>query len=412
MSRQLRKGFIEGFAKYFEGRDLPSLFVRMTAISCLVAALENRVWSYGDGGKSIVYPNLMVLFLSPSGGGKSPPIKLCKELWESIPALRAGADDLTGSAFQQELGDCRKLNKETGVVYEPIAIAAEEAVLLFSQGYDRVFAGNLIKAYDNTMITARRTTRGKISLSAPQINLIMGVQPKAFGTIFPDEAYTVGLMRRMLIMYSDEENFVEFFSEEDQDQIETQVEEDIALVISLRKDLESMLALHGTFIWELAAKKAFNKWWAADHERIIHPRMGNSYSRHRKIHITKLTMALSISRDDLLHITLGDFIEAKDLLYEIESTLPQVFANVAQENESIQIEATIDFVKTYVKNTDTNKIHESALISYLYKRIQPHKVHQYIDILVGARELIVLGDSKLGGRVFTVGQTPAKKEEK
>ena len=412
MSRQFRKGFIGAFQEYFKGRDLPDLFVRVAAISCLAAALESKVWSYVDGGQSIVYPNLMILLLSPSGGGKSPPIKLCHDVWESIPSLRLGASDLTGSAFQQELGDCRKLNTETGEIYEPVAIAAEEAVSLFSQGYDRQFVNNLVKAYDNTSINARRTTRGKIDLCAPQVNMIVGVQPQVFGTIFPDEAYTVGLMRRMLILYSDEEIYTTFFGSLDQAKILKTAEWKKEMMLKMKVDLESMLALHGPFTWDLVAQKAFDEWWAEDYNRIIHPRLGRPYSRHRKIHVTKLAMCFSMSRDDLLHVTLDDFVEARDLLYELERTLPQVFAHVAQENESIQIEATIDFVKTYVKNTNTNKIHESALVSYLYKRIQPYKVNQYIDILIGARELVVLSNSGLGGRVFAVGQEPTKRKKK
>ena len=412
MSRQFRKGFIGAFQEYFKGRDLPDLFVRIAAISCLAAALESKVWSYADGGQSIVYPNLMVLLLSPSGGGKSPPIKLCHDVWESIPSLRLGASDLTSSAFQQELGDCRKFNKETGDIYEPIAIAAEEAVSLFSQRYDRQLANNLIKAYDNTSINARRTTRGKTDLAAPQVNLIVGIQPELFGIIFPDEAYTVGLMRRMLLLYSAEERYTTFFGAVDQQVVLKKAEWQKEMLLKMKVDLESMLALHGPFTWDLVAQKAFDEWWAEDYTRIIHPRLGRPYSRHRKIHVTKLAMCFSMSRDDLLHVTLDDFVAARALLYEMEKTLPQVFAHVAQENESIQIEATIDFVKTYVKNTNTNKIHESALISYLYKRVQPHKVYQYIDILVGARELTVLGNSALGGRIFVVGQEPTKKKKK
>ena len=114
MSRECKSGFVETYVRYTEPHGAPESFHWWSAVSLIACALGRRVWL--DQWAYLLYPNVYVLLVSPSG--------LCH---------RSTVVDMAFGVFQQALPGWRyKLFAQKGTP-EGLIDAAQESQSVYGK---------------------------------------------------------------------------------------------------------------------------------------------------------------------------------------------------------------------------------------------------------------------------------------
>ena len=87
--------------------------------------------------------------------------------------------------------------------YSSLAILAEELGVLISS-HDLDFLSLLTKIYNSKAVYSetRRTNKLSVEVFNPQITFLGGTQPAFLGSILPEEAWGMGAMSRIIMIYS------------------------------------------------------------------------------------------------------------------------------------------------------------------------------------------------------------------
>ncbi len=135
-------------------------------------------------------------------------------------------------------------------------------------------------------------------------------------------------------------------------------------------------------------------------------RLAMGYNARRELHMTKLAMALSISRSDDLIVSIDDVANAIDLLIKTEDRMRMVFTEMSNTGSMVAIEDMLDVVRANA--AEGRPTDEATLIEMAMQRFPSTQVHHVIENLVSSQALKLVGaagglNSVRGMRKFTVG---------
>ncbi len=252
--------FILDFMELTEGAISPVIYRKWCGISLIAGACERRVWA--QVGRMTTFPNLFILLVGPPGTGKYI-IEEVRQLWRDakepgskIRAFHVAPNSMTKASLVDTLNRSKtsKLGPEgPPLTYHSLLIAAEEFQVLLPD-YDKEYIGTLNYIYNNppSHEEVRRTgTVKELNIENPQLNIIGGAQPSYFVSTFPEEAWTTGFARRILMIYAAEPPVVSLYHDWD---------EDTALRGRILAKLGRISALFGQCQWHPAGFERLNSW--------------------------------------------------------------------------------------------------------------------------------------------------------
>lgn len=343
--------FIADFMALTEGLVTPPIFRLWSGITCLAGALERRVWA--RSGSGVIYPNLYVLLVAPPGVGKFI-VESVRTLWQDamepgsrLTAFQVASDSVTNASLMDELAKAKNVMvtpSGSPLIYHSLLIATEEFQVLLP-GYDQQFIASLNSVYNNKALhrESRRTGSVKeLTIENPCLNILGGAQPAYFASTFPEESWSTGFARRVIMVYSSEAPLRSFFFEADIP---------VDLQGKILKRLGQISQLYGALLWTQQAIACQDNWHlAGGPPRPTHSKLAH-YNRSRSVFVTKLAIISAVSRTGTLVIDEIDVHRAIEWLTDAEKTMPDIFREMIGKSDRQIIEELHYFLtQLWIKN--------------------------------------------------------------
>jgi len=378
-----RTCWIESFTDIMSGVPSPDIFLKWSAIATVGAAMARRVWS--TTANSPVFPNIYCLLVAPPGVGKTVGIQKVTTIAERCGKIKVSPSDMTRASLLDAIQNSR--------VFEILSnIDVFEQHSLFV-GLDEL--GTMISSYDNSILSiftamydnrdmykeSRRGREEDMILTNPQLNLLAGTQPDFLANLLPPEAWGMGFMSRMIMVYHGKPSQVKLFGAQKTRDTE-----------GLTKELTEIGNLFGEMAWTDAAQGAIMHW----HENGMLPVPTHSklkhYNSRRILQILKLSMISSASRSSALVVDDIDVYRAIDWLIEVEALMPDIFKDMnGKSDDSIIQDLHAYLYQISFKNGQKQMFHRSKIEVFLMPRTPAYNIQAIVQSCIRAGVLIDKG---------------------
>jgi len=364
----------------------PEIYRKWSGISLVAGAMERKVWV--RTGMNRTYCNLYVLLVGPSGTGKFI-VETVREFWRAVKdpttnakAFHVASDSLTKASLIDALARAKqvKLNERGETEeYHSLLVASEEFKVLLPS-YDLEYIGTLERVWNSPPIHTeeRRFNVKLVEIVRPQLNILAGVQPGYFATVFPEEVWSTGLSRRIVMVYSSERRIRDPFTEyPDPDMLRRTV---------LAK-LGKVSTMWGELRWHKDAGEYFRQWVLAGEPPVpTHSRM-LPYNTERARFVQKLSGISAVSRKiDLSGIERIDIERALEWLFEIEAKMPEVFRAMQGKNDWAIVEELYHWIVGVYRKTN-KPVAGGRIIEFIGERITADKVERTLALAVRTRAI-------------------------
>lgn len=365
--------WISSFIEYTDDLPSPPILRLWSGITAIAGALERRVW-VNTAGKSL-FPNLYTLLVAPPAVGKTNAIEPTEQLWMDTKKLHVSPNSLTSASLVDALAKASRrviLNESTMVDYHSLQIAASEFGILVP-AHDTDFLSKLNHIYDCPKFhrELRRTRKEEDDISKPQLNILAGTQPAYLADLLPEQAWGMGFMSRVIMIYSNQKTSVNLFSSPILN---------TSLYAQLLSDMKAMLNLYGEIRFNPAIHSNVQDLVNAglppvpEHSKLVH------YSGRRILSFLKLCMISSISSRKP-QIEMEDVERAHGWLTHAEEFMPDIFKEMVHRSDAQLIQELHYFAwKLWVQ--DRKPIHETRLIHYLSAKVPSDKIGKILEIAV------------------------------
>lgn len=372
--------FISDFFQYTADESSPEIFRRWCGIALVAGALERRVFI--KTGPYITFPNLYVLLVAPPGTGKFILNKV-RELWSEAlepgtktQAFKVAPDSMTKAALVDALGKAKQtriLRNGSTLIYHSLLVAAEEFSVLLPT-YDMEYIGTLNAIWNNPSMPFqenRRTGNRETKIEFPQLNIIGGVQPSFLGNVFPEEVWTTGLSRRMIMVYSSEKKIRDpFLVSVDQE----------AMKKVLLKRLGEMSNLQGPVLWAPEAEIIMRDWVMGGEDPVPTHSKLQAYVTNRRMNIMKLAGISAVSRGESLLISEIDVVRAKRWLFDAEKVMPDIFRAMMGKSDWQVVEELHYFIMGVWGKGRHEPVDGGLISQFVGQRVPVDKVERIIQL--------------------------------
>ncbi len=381
----------EAFLDYTIVVPSPEIYRRWTAYNILAGALERRAWTVLSGNH--LYPNMITLLVGPPGVGKTQAIKEAASFWAATGLFNLAPNGMTKAAFIDQIGFKLRYFEYNGLteMYNPMLVAATEFGTLLPD-YDTRFLNVINEVYDCLPFIEDMTRKtGIIKHDKPHLNMIAGTQPQYLGDLLPEAAYGMGFMSRLIMIYAGKRVIIDMFKPLKQAE---------KLKKELISDLILIGKLAGEFEWTKEAEDFVEDWNRnVGEDAPTHGKLQN-YNTRRIIHGVKLAMAFSVSHSNEMLVTIEDIKEARAMLVEAESLMPEIFKEMTSSSDAKDLEEIHMFLFGYCKNYDVELVPEHKLLHFISKRVAVNKIKYFIDTMLVSGMMKVDGLNIGGQRKF------------
>lgn len=348
---------------------------------------------------SRVYANMYILLVAPPGVGKTVAIRPVVDLWRKTKKLKVAPDDITKAAFIDHItksGQNHALSPTELLTYHSLQVGADELGVLMP-AHDLSFMSTLNALYDNrdSFTESRRGRDGDLIIENPQVSMLAGTQPDFLAGLLPPEAWGMGFMSRMIMVYAGRSPKPKLFGKRIR-----------ADTTALSEDLKTVCELNGEMEFTPGAEETLVSWYETgmlpepEHTKLKH------YVPRRILNILKLCIISAAARNNKMQIEDIDVIRARDWLLEVEALMPDVFKDMGghADGETIKdMHSWMWQVWTHSNLEDPNKrkpIHISRLTTYLLAKTPQYNVENIIKLCKTAKiiEEVTLDQYKPGDR--------------
>lgn len=346
MARELTN-WLDSYLEYTDSTESPISYHQWCSLSAVAGALQRRV--YLRWGHEIIYPNLYIVLIGPSGRTrKGTALGIAKDILKEIPGITVTPESSSGRqamilAMKRASGNFQD-DTDGKIKYHCAVTAFSEELSVFLGQGDIAYLSNLTDWYDSKDDWEYETVgRGKDTLHGLCLNLMGGTAPDWIQSMIPHEAVGGGFTSRII-----------FIVEEQKRKIvpeHTLTVREIELRNLLINDLERISKLAGEITMTPDAKKAYVAWYieqdrmtAEGHPAIDDPRFAG-YCERRATHLRKLMLVCSAARGDDLKITLPDFERALQYLKGAERNMYKTFGGFGKSRSSDATET----IKNYIE---------------------------------------------------------------
>lgn len=304
----------------------------------------------------------------------SQAIYQTRDLWILSKKVHVAPNSTTKAALLDYIAESeRKIvinNGKDMLEYHSLSIASSEFGVLVPS-HDTEFLSTLIDIYDNPPDFRENRRHSKsVNIIKPQLNILAGTQPGYLASLLPEEAWSMGFMSRVIMVYSATGPMVELFEFP---------EGEHPLKAGLLKALIAMSVHIGPMQFGPGAKESVINWQKSgqkpvpEHSKLAH------YNGRRMLNMLKLAIISAFSRTNTMLIEQLDVTRAMDWLFAVEDVMPDVFREMVQRSDT-QVIQELHFFLWKIWIADKKPIHESRLINFLRQRVPAHAVLRVLEI--------------------------------
>lgn len=366
--------WIEAFVKYTDNIESAEVFRRWTAITCIAAALEQKVWI---STSSRLYPNLYTLLIGPPGVGKSRTIFKAQEFLSELPEFKIAPTSMTmASMVQALLASKRSIVNLPGpmIEFNSMTILADEWSTFMHKYDDEMIAG-LTKFYDVGPYERWRINKDeKTKIPRPQLSILAGSTSVKLLKYMPEYAWDDGFASRMILVYNGDKRIGDDFSD---------VEERLPPPEMLH-DLKIIFALQGQFTITDEFRRLVLAWRENDEApKPSHPKLVY-YNNRRRANLYKLAMVSSVDRGNSLTITDDDFHVGLNWLKEVEPLMERIFEEGSSNVDAKAMDEIADFVSRQGRPVPKHRV-----VRFTSSRVPAHTVLKLLDVMIHAGRIVL-----------------------
>ena len=388
--------WVAEFIRFGQPFNTPDLFLEWGAIWQLTTAIGRQAGTPIRG--QFLTPNMFIALLAGPGAGKSQAVSAIRQIIlpacniSLIPAsvTRAGLQDYMQENVQKRTGPDGALLLSN----ECIALSEEMQGILPEHDIGHLTLYN--ELYDvRSVYKARTRSSGEINLQSPYCSIITGAQPAFLATTLPEQAWGMGFMSRLIMVFEAARERTSAFEFADLDR---------KLQTKLITDLRDLSKLYGYFKWDKGARALYETWWVQKGGPPIPgaKRLAMGYNSRRDLHFFKLAMAFSLSRGNDLIVTAEDATKAISLLLRTEDRMKHIFNEMSRAGATMAISDILETVKSDA--LEGQPVEESRLIHMLLNRGFPStQTHSLIENMITSGMLKQVGGLGKGFRRFVPG---------
>lgn len=332
--------WIDAFLRYTDNTEPPYLFRKWTAISCVAAALQRKV--YVDWGTSLVfYPNFYIILVGPSATGKGTAMRPGFDILNEITGVKLASEATSLQALIKTLQEASDtdINMDTGeqTWHSSLTIFSEEFTVFL--GYqNRELMAALCNWYDcQKKWTYRTIARDQERVTGVWVNMIGGTTPDLIRSSLPQDSIGGGLTSRIIFVYEEKpEKLIT---------LPMQTAEEKQLGADLQLDLEKISMMSGQYRWTTGFASLWDDFCREDRANppFQDPKF-DGYNGRRRTHLMKLAMVISASYSAELILRRDHLEEAIDYLLEVEIKMPLTFKGMGKSSISELIYETTKFI--------------------------------------------------------------------
>src|SRR5574337_1257015 len=396
MSRVLTD-WLDTYMKYVDNTESPISYHRWCALATIAGALQRKVylrWGLDD----IIYPNLYVVLIGPSGRTrKGTAIASAKHLLKQMPGVTITPESSSGKQamiLAMKRSSVNFKDPTDGKIKFHCSITAfsEELSVFLGQG-DIAYLSNLTDWYDSKDDWEYETVgRGKDTLQGLCLNLMGGTAPDWIQSMIPPEAVGGGFTSRIIFVVEEKKRKIvpeSFISEH-----ELEIQE------KLIRDLERISKLAGEINFTEEGKKLYTDWYIEQDTKlsagqpVIEDSRFAGYCERRATHIRKLMILCSACRGDDLLIQPEDFHKAHNLLTAVEHNMGKTFGGFGRaRNSDIQ-----EDVKNYIKRVGITT--HKKLLAMFHRDLDVQALAIISDTLKGMGVIKVVLKPDIGEKTY------------
>lgn len=379
--RRNHTSWIDQFVAWTNNLESAPLFRKWAAITCIAAALEQKVWITTSDR---LYPNLYTILVGHPGVGKTRTIMSGRKFLAELPEFHIAPTSMKMASLVDALLAAKRTIislPEPAVEFHSMTLMVDEWTA-FMHAFDDELVGGLTTFYD-VVVPYEHHRRGKdirIRIARPQLSVLAGSTPSNLIKFMPEFAWDQGFTSRVILVYSNDRFIGDDFAVTSRD-----------LPNSMIHDLKLIYSLNGEFQVTKGYRDLVNEWRAKNEEpRPSHPKLLH-YNTRRRAHLYKLSMVSSVDRGNSLVLDEQDFRSALYLLEEAELTMPQIFSEGSTTIDAKAMDEIADFVKR------EGSVPKHKLVRFAASRVPAHSVIRVLDLMLLAGQLYQQGESFSAG---------------
>lgn len=387
MERRL-PDWIDGYLKYMENEEPPEQWKLWAAISTVAACLQRKC--YVVRGKEVIYPNMYIIIIGPSGLRKGVAMAPALALLRSL-GIPLAAECVTREALIRSM--VRATRAYMGPDGVPIAHASmtvySPEFAVFIGGGNPQLLSDLTDWFDCRDPWVYETkSQGIDEIRGTFVNLIGATTPELLQSILPRDAIGGGLTSRMIFVYGSKKSRLVHWGVHDEG--EKKLREDLEV------DLEAILSMTGEFRVTQDFLDAYIEWYDESEKApaVTDPNF-RAYNSRRATHLVKLCMIVNASRSDNMVIGVEDFNRALGYLKHAERLMPYVYSGYGKSDVADVMKA----VMREILVAGTDGVTRSQLLKMFWRDVS---TTQLDDILRSLKQMkwIDVKDLESDIRVF------------
>lgn len=348
MSRELTN-WLDSYLEFTENTESPTSYHLWCGLSVIAGALQRRVY-LNWGIDQVIYPNLYVVLIGPSGRTrKGMAIGIAKSFLKAVPHVTVVPESSSGRqamilAMKRALRNFNDPTKNGKISFHCAVTAFSEELAVFLGQGDIPYLANLTDWYDSKDDWEYETvSRGKDSLQGLCLNLMGGTAPDWIQSMIPQEALGGGFTSRIIFVVEEVKRKIV------PEHSITHAEKKLQLALS--NDLERIALLSGEIQFTDDAKAHYVNWYITQDMNMSNKIMPVAdhrfagYCERRATHLRKLMILCSASRGDDLTITKDDFDRAVSFLTGAEEQMSKTFGGLGRAKNSEMLQQVLDHIK-------------------------------------------------------------------
>jgi energy-coupling factor transporter ATP-binding protein EcfA2 len=396
MSRVLKKPFHESFIDCVSPHtDIPDTFIIWSALSLVGAALKNNV--YFQIGTYTLYPNMFIVLVGPPGVGKGASMNILEQMiidTKPNQVVNTLSDRITAERIIERISDgwstAPQLKNMQLVLgkndHNCLLFISEIRVLLGASDWMLEF---LEEAWSKTTYEYQTKNKGNVAIDNMCCSLLAASVPDFLRNV-NREAHMVitgGFSSRCLFIYAENPSKDLPFPEPLKKNVKSK-----ALYDNLVLDLQEIGTLRGEFVIDTGARLRFETFLRLnraasskdDSEAVA------NFRARIKAHILKLAMIFSVSRDNSLHISDMDMVNAIAEIQKILASLSKLFRGAGEGMDAAVTARVQDFIEKY------GRVSKKEIFKALHRHLNsPETLDRILYVLEAIGYCTVVNSNKM-----------------
>jgi energy-coupling factor transporter ATP-binding protein EcfA2 len=396
MSRILKKPFHESFIDCVSPHtDIPDTFIIWSALSLVGAALKNNV--YFQIGTYTLYPNMFIVLVGPPGVGKGASMNILEQMiidTKPNQVVNTLSDRITAERIIERIADgwstAPQIKNMQFVLgkndHNCLLFSSEIRVLLGASDWMLEF---LEEAWSKTTYEYQTKNKGNVAIDNMCCSLLAASVPDFLRNV-NREAHMVitgGFSSRCLFIYAENPSKDLPFPEPLKKNVKSK-----ALYDNLVLDLQEIGTLRGEFVIDTGARLRFETFLRLnraasskdDSEAVA------NFRARIKAHILKLAMIFSVSRDNSLHISDMDMVNAIAEIQKILASLSKLFRGAGEGMDAAVTARVQDFIEKY------GRVSKKEIFKALHRHLNsPETLDRILYVLEAIGYCTVVNSNKM-----------------